>query len=164
MDLNLALKCITVAILILCITIPLGIKITRAIKKIFSKTENDNPLAQSDSVTSVGGRDTFAAQETHIHQGDYASGERRKALRALKKANDGLNWAIGQSRNPHLRYSPESYVSKLQDTFKSNFAKFKKTDLELLEPIHSKIINNRTQFSELAAPCTEFNTAIESLK
>lgn len=154
------------------ITIPLAIKIAPFIKKIVFKTKNCDALAQNSDITAeagaspitaMGGRDAFAAQEMHIHQGEDISGKRRVALRMLKKANDGIIWAIGQSKDPRVKNTPESYLTKLRDAFESNFAKFKETDLLLLEPIINKIIDYRKTFAELEAPCTELNTAIDSL-
>lgn len=172
MDLELTLKWVG-ALVTLGITIPLGIKIAPSIKKNFSKAKKGNALTQDILITAkseasliaaVGGRDAFAVQEMHIHQGEDISGKRREALRSLKKANDGIVWAIGQSKNPRIRNIPDPYLTKLQDVFEANFSKLKKTDLELLEPIIGKIIDYQKKFAELEAPCAELNTAIDSLK
>lgn len=154
------------------ITIPLGIKIAPSIKKIVFKTKNGDALAQNvdiiaeagaSPITAIGGRDALAIQEMHIHQGEDISGKRREALRMLKKANNGIIWAIGQSKDPRVKNTPGAYLTKLRDAFESNFAKFKETDLLLLEPIVNKIIDNRKTFAELETPCTELNKAIDSL-
>lgn len=97
--------------------------------------------AGASPITAMGGRDALAAQEIHIHQSEDISGKRREALRMLKKANDGIIWAIGQSKDPRVKNTPGSYLTKLRDAFESNFAKFKETDLLLLEPIIDKIID-----------------------
>lgn len=153
------------------ITIPLAIKIAPSIKKIISKAKNGEALAQNADITAgtgaspimaMGGRDAFATQEIHIHQGEDISGKRREALRVLKKANDGIIWAIGQSKNPRVKNTPGSYLTKLRDAFESNFAKFKKTDLLILEPILDKIDYRKT-FDELEVPCAELSKAIDSL-
>ncbi len=161
-----------VGLLALGITIPLAIKITPFIKKIASKAKNGDVLVQNadikaeagaSPITAMGGRDAFAAQEMHIHQGEEISGKRREALRVLKKANDGIIWAIGQSKNPRVKNTPGAYLKKLRDAFESDFAKFKETDLLLLEPLVDKIIDYRKTFDELEAPCTELNKVINSL-
>ena len=161
-----------VELLALGITIPLALKIAFSIKKTVSKTKNGDALAQNfditaeagaSPITAMGGRDAFAAQEIHIHQCEDISGKRREALRMLKKANDGIIWAIGQSKNPRVKNTPGSYLTKLRDAFDSNFAKFKETDLLILEPIVDKIIDYRKTFAELETSCTELNTAIDSL-
>lgn len=160
-----------VALLALGITILLALKIVLSIKRTVSKTKNGDVLAQNADITAetgapitaMGGRDAFAAQEMHIHQGENTSGKRREALRVLRKANDGIIWAIGQSKDPRVKNTPGAYLTKLRDAFESNFAKFKETDLLLLEPIVDKIIDYRKTFAELEAPCTELNKAIDSL-
>jgi hypothetical protein len=74
------------AFVTLGITIPLAIKIAPSIKKIASKAKNGDVLAQNADIkaetgasliTAMGGRDAFAAQEMHIHQGEEISGKRR---------------------------------------------------------------------------------------
>lgn len=160
-----------VAFVALGITISLALKIALSIKKTVSKTKNGDAFALNADIkaeagapiTAMGGRDAFAAQEMYIHQGENTSGKRREALRVLKKANDGIIWAIGQSKDPRVKNTPRSYLTKLRDAFESNFAKFKETDLLLLEPIVDKIIDYRKTFVELEDPCTELNAAIDSL-
>jgi len=160
------------AFVALGITISLAIKIAPFIKKIVFETKNGDALAQNSDITAeagaspitaMGGRDAFAAQEIHIHQSEDISGKRREALRTLKKANDGIIWAIEQSKDPRVKNTPGSYLTKLRDAFESNFAKFKETDLLLLEPLVDKIIDYRKTFADLEAPCTELNTAIDFL-
>ncbi len=161
-----------VGLLALGITIPLALKIAFSIKKTVSKTKNGDVLAQNaditaekgaSPITAIAGRDAFAIQEMHLHQGEDISGRRREALRMLRKANDGIIWAIGQSKDPCVKNTPGAYLTKLRDAFESNFAKFKESDLLLLEPIVDKIIDYRKTFADLEAPCTELNKAIDSL-
>ena len=161
-----------VAFVTLGITIPLAIKIAPSIKKIASKAKNGDVLAQNadikaetraSPITAMGGRDALAVQEMHIHQGEEISCKRREALRVLKKANEGIIWAIGQSKDPRVKNTPGAYLTKLRDAFESNFAKFKETDLLLLEPIINKIVDFRKTFDELEAQCAELSNAIDSL-
>lgn len=117
MDLELTLQWSVGALVTLGITIPLGIKIAPSIKKTFSKAKNEDAVTQNVSITAeagmapitaVAGRDAFAVQKMHIHLGEDNSGRCREALRVLKKANEGIIWAIEQSKNPRVRNGPDS--------------------------------------------------------
>jgi len=171
MDLEVTLLAVG-TLVTLGITVPLSIKLNLFTKKTFFNVANGDAVAQNipitaeagaTPITAVGGRDAFAAQEMHIYQGEDNSGKRREALRALRNANQGIVWAIEQSKNPRIGNRPDSYVTKLMDAFEANFAQFKKTDIELLEPIIVRIVDYRKRFSELEIPCTELNKAIDSL-
>ena len=68
-----------VGLLALGITIPLALKIAFSIKKTVSKTKNGDVLAQNADITAekrafpitaIAGRDAFAIQEMHLHQGE----------------------------------------------------------------------------------------------
>lgn len=173
MEFELMLKWAAGALVTLGITIPLSIKISPSIKQIFSKVKIGEVRTQNIPITvetgaspniAVAGRDAIAVKEMHIHQGDDNSGRRREALRVLKKANDGIIWAIGQSKNPLNRNRPDAYFTKLRDAFETNFAHFTKADLEFLEPIVGRIVDYRKTFSELEIPCAELNKVIDFLK
>ena len=163
-ELEVTLKWVVGALVTL--TIPIGIKafFKTKIGKVITQNVPITTEAGSSPNIALAGRDAFAAQEMHIHQGDNISGKRREALRILKNANEGIIWAIGQSKDPRNRNRPDQYTAKLQDAFEANFSYFTKTDLELLEPIVDIISDSRKTFSELETPCVELNKVIDSLK
>ena len=165
---------ISTVLTLLAVTLPftLVVKYASRKSKAVSKTGQGNSVAQNVSiqaeegaapVTAVAGRDAYAVKELHVHQSADTSGERRVALRALKLANDGIIWAVSQSKNPRIGNVPWQYLVKLQKAWELHYAKFTRSDLAFLEPLFKEMIDGQKTFAELEAPSNKLNLEIASL-
>ena len=159
---------------LLAVTLPLILVIRYASRKskAVSKLWKGHSMAQNipiqaeegaSPVTAAAGRDAYAANKLNIYKSVDTSGERRAALRALKVANDGIIWAIDQSKNSRNGNVPWQYLAKLQMAWEVHYAKFTRFDLALLEPLLKEMIDARKTFTELELPSNKLNLEIASL-
>ncbi len=137
----------------------------------FSKTNSDaNKISiradgeAKNIVASTQNGSATVIETAHIHIGGHQEGNRRKAIRELKKAAEVISWAIEQSKNPLVKNKPGEYQKKLKHAFEEHYTSLSRDDVCILEKHVSEVTNNRIGFEEMTILTEKLHEVLDSLQ